>query len=116
MKKQIVLSLSVLMLAIGSDLFAPTGGGVVRGGTRVEDENQTPVKKTPDALKAVVPASAEAAAQKCTLADVAAVATELAGDQQSTESGKRVAKAYITGSPVSGSAGNKSNKLGRLGK
>lgn len=120
MKKQIVLSLSVLVVAMSSDLFAPLNlsGGTPAPVTRpvVNENNSASRSVTPSTQSAAqtVPADAAAAAADCTMADVAAVAAELAGGQQATPAGKAKARAYITGQPASGSM-NKSTKLGRLG-
>ena len=117
MKKQIVLSLSILVAAISSDSQA-----AFRRRTEEPVKNQT-ASAAPSKQQATtstttsVPASAEALAQEAgiTLGDVAEALKDMGVTASGNKTNAAKAQAFITGQPVSGSQ-NKSHKLGRLSK
>ena len=116
MKKQIVLSLSILVAAISSDSQA-----AFRRRTEEPVKNQT-ASAAPSKQQATtstttsVPASAEALAQAgITLGDVAEALKDMGVTASGNKTNAAKAQAFITGQSVSGSQ-NKSHKLGRLSK
>ena len=99
MKKHIVLSLSVVLLAIGAELFAPMGRGGIQPSRKPQPVNPSQTQQiAPVTNPPVASATAEQAAQNCTLDDVAAAVADLGGDaSKSTSTGKAAAKKFITG-------------------
>ncbi len=118
MKKQIVLSLSVLMLAISNEVFAPAKGRAPR------QEINTDIAPDVDRKAGTVPApsatstDAQAVANdNVTLADVQAALGQMGSLGQATPAGTKKAKDFITsGQATLGNANNHSHKLGRLSR
>jgi hypothetical protein len=96
MKKQIVLSLSVVMLAISVDLFAPYGKGF--RANQAPAQRVQPSQGQTQQTTAPVPTSIADAAENCTLHDVAAALRKLGADVNSaTTAGTNTAIKYIKG-------------------
>lgn len=116
MKKQIVLSLSVLMLAISNEVFAPAKGRAPREEINRNINPSVIPPVNPPASSATLTSAQAVANSNVTLADVKAALDGMGDLGNSTPEGTKKAKDFITTGSASASSSNHSHKLGRLSR